>query len=437
MQRELTGYARLVSVVALALAGALGLWVVQLRDELREARQSAERLTFLEREVERLQSVAATHHAGKLEEEEKNWRVKIEQTTAEVRGLAFLEPVKYAQLKRSDIGAVVEKKIAEVYSEEDLSAAEFAYAAMGFLPKGFKMKDAYVRLLGEQIAAFYDQHEDKLFTFEGSPLAKLQNRIILAHELTHALQDQHFRLETFPLEVKDNDDLAMSVAALVEGDATLLMGQYVLHSARGFSWDILGAVFGQQMDELERSPAFLRESLLFPYVKGQEFAMALWSHGGFDRVNEAYRKLPQATSQILHPERYLREPDWKPQLVEWAPPPFQGNAPKYRNVAGEFGIGTLLKGQGLKDAVEIAAGWDGDRYAVYAVEGRPVVWWRTAWRTPEAAGHFAGAMQAVLPGLWNTAEEPSEWEVISRSETEVDLLRAPTKDMLEALRALE
>ena len=103
-----------------------------------------------------------------------------------------------------------------------------AMAAVGLLPEGFPLRQKYIDLLGEQVAAFYDQHAHKLFMYEDASLENAQNRVVLAHELTHALQDQHFGLKRLPLEIKTNDDRAAAASALVEGDATLVMSEYML-----------------------------------------------------------------------------------------------------------------------------------------------------------------------------------------------------------------
>src|SRR5207302_7060871 len=142
--------------------------------------------------------------------------------------LNFLRPVTYDVLTREGIKRTIEQKMREQFSEEEFKNVGIGLAALGLLPRDYPLKQKYIELLGEQVAAFYDQHAHKLFMFEDARLDQFQNRIILAHELTHALQDQHFGLEKLPLEMKTNDDRAVAASALVEGDATLVMTQFMM-----------------------------------------------------------------------------------------------------------------------------------------------------------------------------------------------------------------
>jgi hypothetical protein len=116
--------------------------------------------------------------------------------------------VDYKVLNRKEIKQTISGKLAEVFSEQEFKNMTEAMAAIGLLPPGYPLREKYIDLLGEQVAAFYDQHTHKLFMYQDATLDNAQNRVILAHELTHALQDQHFGLKRMPLEIKNNDDRA-------------------------------------------------------------------------------------------------------------------------------------------------------------------------------------------------------------------------------------
>src|ERR1700678_967258 len=151
-------------------------------------------------------------------------------------------------------------------------------SAFGLLPPSFPLKQTYIDLLGEQIGAFYDQHQHKLFMFRDASLENAQNRVILAHELTHALQDQNCGLLKLPLEIKNNDDQAEAASALVEGDATLVMSQYM---AQDLTWktltDTVTYTISQRMVQIRKAPHYLREMLVFPYIQGQQFCAAVFA----------------------------------------------------------------------------------------------------------------------------------------------------------------
>ena len=209
----------------------------------------------------------------------KTQREAIEKQVVELRGLEFKKPVDYQVLNRKEIKQTIAAKLDEVFSEQEFREMTDAMAAVGLLPAKYPLREKYIDLLGEQVAAFYDQHKHKLVMYEDATLDNAQNRVVLAHELTHALQDQHFGLKKLPLEIKTNDDRAAAASALVEGDATLVMSEFMLKNlCRQMVKDSMIASFTQNMKQLETAPRFLREMLVFPYLRGQEFcAVALRS----------------------------------------------------------------------------------------------------------------------------------------------------------------
>src|SRR5205823_8832515 len=184
---------------------------------------------------------------------------EIERVTSEIRQLPFKQPVTYDVLTRAGIQKVIEGKLTEQFSDEEIKNMATGLAALGLLPRDYPLKQKYIELLGEQVAAFYDQHQHKLFMFEDASLASAQNRVVLAHELTHALQDQNFGLLKLPLEIKTNDDRALAASALIEGDATLLMTQYMLkHLSLGALRDMLAGSLVQNSEQLRTAPRYLR-----------------------------------------------------------------------------------------------------------------------------------------------------------------------------------
>ena len=326
-------------------------------------------------------------------------RAQIERDVAEIRELNFTKPVVYESLDRAGIRQVVAGKLSEAYSDEEIRNMSTGYAAFGLLPPNFPLKQTYTDLLGEQIAAFYDQHQHKLFMFQDASLESAQNRVILAHELTHALQDQNFGLLKLALEIKDNDDRAAAASALIEGDATLVMSQYMV---KDLSWKTLAdtATYSatQSMEEIRKAPRYMREMLVFPYIKGEQFCAAAFERGGFVALTEVYADPPSSTAQILHPEKYFAIPREEPITIDFPNTTFQGKKPVADNVMGEMGTRLLFQETSLNAniAEKTAAGWRGDRYLVYD-GGRELVW-KTVWRSPDAAHAAVFAFQQVLTG---------------------------------------
>lgn len=417
MSSELRKAFILVIAILLVAGGTVG-WLWQsLITERAAAAADKERAVLLEKHVEelrqdlkRLQERLDKYTASEKQAKELETRKDIENQVAAIRHLPFKEPVQYQTIDRSNLSKVLHQKIDEQYSKKDLQNMELSLAAMGLIPPGTDIRNTLIDLLAEQVGAFFDQHAHKLFMFTGSSLENHQDRIILAHELTHALQDQHFKLSTFPLEVKDNDDLVLATSALVEGDATLLMSQFMIDNfSLATLRDSVGGMLKQDMRKLANAPLFLRESLLFPYLRGQEFAIQLYAEGGWDRLTEAFKDPPKSTSQILHPEKYLSIPREDPIPVQFESATVNGQEPAASNVMGEFGVRTLFsEWLSNKEAERAGEGWRGDRYLVFGTATEYHVLWKTLWSSARDAEEFRVAELRALKKRYQLPKELDE-----------------------------
>ncbi len=395
-------------------------------------------------ENERLRSIVVNHEREQALAANKTQRADIEAQVQQLRGLEFKEPVNYQVLNRKEIKQTIATKLAEVYSEKEFQDMTDAMSAVGLLPAKYPLREKYIELLGEQVAAFYDQHRHHLVMYEDATLDNAQNRVVLAHELTHALQDQHFSLKRLPLEIKTNDDRAAAASALVEGDATLVMSEFMLNNlSKQMFKDSVLASFTQDMKQLETAPRFLREMLVFPYLRGQEFCAALFGQGGYEAVSKAYANPPTSTAQILHPQKYMANPREEPIAIEWPDTKAQGEAPVGDNVVGEMGM-RILFAEWLDAATgeRAAAGWRGDRYLYFA--GGEALVWKTVWANAEEAAEFFEAEKALLakrhqltnPRLGEGTYEADAPRVVRLRQTaahEVILIDAATAEWATAL----
>ncbi|HSI14398.1 MAG TPA: hypothetical protein VK961_20275 [Chthoniobacter sp.] len=357
---------------------------------------SAAAVTTLNTENERLRKILAQHDHERALTANKQQREPIEKQVTEIRGLEFKQPVDYQVLNRKQIKETMAGKLAEVFSEKEFRQMADAMAAIGLLPPKYALREKYIDLLSEQVAAFYDQHQHKLFMYEDASLENAQNRVVLAHELTHALQDQHFGLSRLPLEQKTNDDRAEAASALVEGDATLVMSEFMLKNmSKQMFKDSMVASFTQNMKQLETAPRYLREMLVFPYLRGQEFCAALYGRGGYEAVSKAYAHPPSSTAQILHPQKYMSTPPEEPIVIEWKALKVKDQEPTADNVVGEMGIRILFtEWLDASTGEKAATGWRGDRYLYYG-DGEALVW-KTVWATAEDATEFFEAEKKLL-----------------------------------------
>jgi len=398
-------------------------------------------------ENDRLRAILAGRDRARALEANKTVRAEIERQVAAIRGLEFKQPVDYQVLNRKEIKQTVAGKLNDVYSAKEFHDMTAAMAALGLLPAGFPLREKYIDLLGEQIAAFYDQHTHKLYMYEDASLDNAQNRVVLAHELTHALQDQHFGLKALPLEIKTNDDRAAAASALVEGDATLVMSEYMLKNmSRQMVKDSVVSSFTQNMKQLETAPRYLREMLVFPYLRGQEFCASLFGAGDYAAVSRAYADPPSSTSQILHPQKYLADPREEPIAIVWPDTLVQGEKPIADNCVGEMGIRILFtEWLDAATAERAAAGWRGDRYLYFA--GGQALVWKTVWSSAGEAAEFFAAEQQLLakrhaprdprtaPGSY-AADAPRTLRLRQTAAHEVILIDTAHAAWLPALEAL-
>jgi hypothetical protein len=287
-------------------------------------------------------------------------------------------------------------------------------------------------LYAEEVAGFYDPKRKQIFLIKESDkpqqrtqspnlIARLlgaksgfdkdEQKSTLSHEMTHALADQHFDLVKLTEQAENDDDRALALQALVEGEATLAMmaemerangrtGKEILNSspaAVDFSFRIMQSFLPFASGKTFRNaPPVFRDTMMFGYLKGMVFVLHLTNENEWSRVNEAFQKPPLSTEQVLHPEKYLKNVDTPQAIVLPALQEFTGSDWKElgQNVIGELQISILLrKYWGAK----AAPGWDGDRYAVFkGPDGKLGLVWYTTWDTESDAQEFAGAYWRYL-----------------------------------------
>jgi len=343
--------------------------------------------------------------------------------TSTIRQLAVLRPVQSSTQSRAEIERAIVKNLDEDVSAADIHAAEVTLKKLGFAPPDFQYRALMIRLLTEQVAGYY---EPKTRQFHLADWIDVEGqRPVMAHELTHALQDQHFDLRRFEHWPKGDSDAELAAHALIEGDATLAMVMYISSDPMRFLKSLRS--MDVQTKEFNQAPRVIRESLLFPYQEGLNWTRALYKEGGWSQVSQAFKTLPQSTEQIMHPEKYLAHeapvkvtlPDVTNQLVPraGATPPSQirGGVTWKKlvsDVNGEWGTYLLLD-QFLNspaDSRRAAAGWAGDRYAVYeSSTGKVMFVSVSAWDTVNDAREFLDAygkrVELRYPGA--QANEPS------------------------------
>ena len=373
---------------------------------------------------------------------------KIEPEVARLRHLAFERAVPTRYQKPDEFRAFVRREIAKDLPparSRDLSAA---LAHLGFLTKPIDLAEVEEQALTTQAGAYYDPTA-KAFFVVMVPDNDLLLDTMSAHELTHALQDQHFDLAKYlPSDTALDDDAATARRFVVEGDATFAMLLYSMHAMLGAEIPptMLGALREQiktlaeqdlaslkaqvrsqsslfrgmdgeiqkSIDAMDDIPPIVLVPLLDSYMKGALVALTAYEHGGWAGVDALYRDPPTSTEQVLHPETKLfplRERPHRVALAKSGEPQLAGN------VLGELQWRVYFDLWKSPHAAEAAQGWAGDRFSVTRrSDGRLIGRLATRWDTLEAARRFADAYVASLAVRFPGADIAHPADGIARSD---------------------
>jgi hypothetical protein len=329
-----------------------------------------------------------------------------------VVSLRHLQPkatIKRAVRNRQQIRTAVLALTEDALSPAEWEVERKTMVQWGLIAPDFRLKEFVLDLLTEQAAGYYDPKQHTFFIADWLP--QLVQKPVMAHELVHALQDQHYDLHSHFDLVKDQSDLTLARKALIEGDAVAVMLAYLLEPL-GMSMDDLpdmqaivqagASLMGDQFQVYARAPLILRQQLVFPYVHGLAFIKAALARGGWEGLEEVYQHPPVSTAQIMHPETYFARPPELPSEVTLDLPEAALSTPwkkLKRDVLGEFLLSVVLQQFLPEDeARQTTAGWRGDRYELFEHQdsGRLLLVCVTAWDTPEHATAFFHSYTQLL-----------------------------------------
>lgn len=361
-----------------------------------------------------------------------------------LRGLGAIATIRHEVVPTAAIRAHLEHELESSYPGDSLARMGQALAHFGLVPKGFDLPGYYASYLESRVGGYYDWTAKTLFL--AKDLRSGQETTLLAHELVHALQDQHYDLARFFAGAGADSEAYLARSALVEGDALAIEIEYGLRD-RGLRVEMLGDLSGlatrrigalrASISGLTTAPLFLLEASYFPYSHGLGFVQAVRrAHpgSGLDRI---YQDPPRSSEQILHPARYLESRD-DPTPVRL--PDLGTVLSPYRevwsDVAGELGVRAVLAAYLPGEVAAAAAGgWDGDAYTAFTRDGRIAVVWSTLWDSPCDADEFFSAYARAIPlrrsdALSKARRRP---EVAAWSSDEGDYLIARDGDRVYAV----
>src|SRR4051812_33837142 len=236
----------------------------------------------------------------------------IVKSISEITGLPEKHPVPYGRMSKRQLRQFLNKRIKKSLKPEEIYADELALKMFGFVPQNFDLRKSTIDLLTEQAAAFYDYDEKKLFLMQDSSVGA--DTVTLAHELTHALADQHFHLDNFMDDTPASDDENLAHSAVVEGEATWVMIAYNLKQSGQAPVPTSEMVRSMSDSDqssmtdfpvLRQAPLYIQQSLLFPYAYGTRFFDAVYRKMGQRAFAEVFAHAPVDSAQIIHPERYF------------------------------------------------------------------------------------------------------------------------------------
>lgn len=330
---------------------------------------------------------------------------------AEMIGLPAGDTVKIEMMSRADLRDFVLRTVDIEYPEDELARRSRCLWEVGLVPEGYDLEQGFVDLLAEQAGAVYDPHTKSLRGLSDLPsfLMNIQTqKLIVSHELCHALQDRVIDIAAQSKTCLADLDREYALRATIEGMATVVMLAY----SQGLSIDqvpdgaaLMRAGFAQNrknpgMKALASSPEYLSESLISPYADGAAFAQAWLRANPGSRLGAMLERMPLTSEQVLHFESYLAGDSPTPvdlSGIESVLP--EGWSLFHANTLGEFDLRLLLEGfeETKAGASEAAAGWDGLWYRAYAgPDGALLLAGCSVWDTDNDAREFGDQFLKVL-----------------------------------------
>lgn len=353
----------------------------------------------------------------------------VERAVEQMRGLKFTHPVIPDAVTHEQLVKGLLKSFDSSYPRAFYDRRSLAWQTIGVVPQGTSIRHALENFGGSAVIGYYDTLTGKL-VFIGTKDPTPYERDTLAHELTHAIDDQHFGLERLDrLGATCQDEASAASIAVVEGSATYVQLQYV----RQFLTPDEQLQFVQEANSSGGSagdiPPFILQTQEWSYTQGLQFITALVAEGGEKAVDHALTDLPVSTEQVIHPERYPNDvptpvdvPDLAPKLGHgWKDLDVEGIGEEWLSLA----LGLRLPGS---DVASAAAGWDGGISRAWSDGSHVAVVLSTVWDTAADAAEFARTMSR-----WIDAGDGQDAEVLPPDGTSVRVLFASDASTLARL----
>lgn len=353
-------------------------------------------------------------------------------------GLPIKKEVKRKLSSRDEVVSYLAKHVNDQDTKR-LRRSELVLKKFGLLPRDFNLETFLVALLREEVAGYYDPKTKTVNLLDWVPIEEQEP--VMAHELTHALQDQSVGLQKWmkkgekdlgeirkdptPADI-ENDEMDNAREAVIEGQAQAMMFQYAI-APTGHSIATSPALVDAMEEEtltgtpstkvFNDAPIFLKESLTFPYSYGMQFVVKLMQKGGKEKAFAGVlRNPPHTTRQIMEPETYLSGERIEPMRV----PDFKHDFKDYEKfdigAMGEFDVAVLIEQfAGKPESKRLCPAWRGGYY--YAAKPKSEsksgsgatstlgLLYVSRWSGPEQAAEFAEIYARSLKQRYKKVDE--------------------------------
>src|ERR1700726_3286814 len=343
-------------------------------------------------------------------------------------GLAIKKEVKRPLPSRDEVVSYLTKHM-KGEDVKRLQRSELVLKKFGLLPRDFDLEKLLVSLLREQVAGYYDPKTKTVNLLDWVPIEEQEP--VMAHELTHALQDQSIGLQKWmkkgekdlgeirkdptPADI-ENDEMDNAREAVIEGQAQAMMFQYAIAPTGHSILNSPALVDAMEEETLTGTPStkvfndapiFLKESMTFPYSYGMNFVIKVLQKGGKNTAFAAVLKNPpHSTRQIMQPETYLAGEKIEPMRV----PDFKHDFKDYEKfdigAMGEFDVAVLIEQYAGKPlSKQLYPDWRGGYY--YAAKPKA---------DPKSNSAASAPLGLLYVSRWSNADKAEEFaEIYARS----------------------
>lgn len=337
----------------------------------------------------------------------------IEVTVARIRELDFTRPVPVVVDTPDQAQLAIMAQITRDHSDEDLRIGAESGVMTGLYPPNIDLKRQTVELLRDEVIGFYNPDTKQMVMVERPQSdASRDHRernlaaMVLAHELTHALQDQHFAIEQLLKRVKDNDDQTLALKCVAEGDATIAGFGYIAGGLHPANVELLS----NQLAALPAKSAVQEHDIalaviapmLFEYSAGSRFVAEAWRRGGWVAVDQLYQRPPRSSQQIMQPDLYFDHPT-PPLHIDLTG--YDYLLPGWKKADDDTYGELLLKlifQQNLPphaQALSILPRWAGDRMITLKKGAQLTLLWMVVFHDQMSAKEFASTYSRILQNL--------------------------------------